>query len=67
MIRKALLALALLLGLTHLAHAEGLNADQMGDLILHGQMTGADGARRTRRTTAWNCLLRDGRVARTCW
>lgn len=46
MIRKTLLALALSLGLCNMSHAaEGLNANQMGDLILHGQMTGADGAR----------------------
>lgn len=46
MIRKTLLALALSLGLCNLTHAaEGLNTEQMGDLIMHGQMTGADGAR----------------------
>lgn len=46
MLRKILLWLSLFLALTRLVHAgESLHAEQMGDVILHGQITAADGAR----------------------
>lgn len=46
MSRKKLLVLLLTLGFASFASAgESLNSNQMGDLIVHGQMNGADGAR----------------------
>lgn len=46
MLRKILLWLSLFLALTGSAHAgDWLRGEQMGDVIMHGQVTGADGVR----------------------
>lgn len=46
MVRRILLAIFLVLGASHVVHAgEGLSADQMGDVILYGQMSAPDGTR----------------------
>lgn len=46
MVRRILLSILLFLATSHGAHAgEGLSADQMGDVVLYGQMSAPDGAR----------------------